>query len=1248
MRRSIIIGILVMLIVTVLPLTAGTPGTPATRTNSQYNLDFSSYPVGSYPANLSWVNFHNVDTNQYSTMSVIGSKYGNGLLESTQAYHNLSSAFLDIGMSSFSDFTLKITFTWSKNSNYAETGDNIILENNSRNLMQYKFGPYYNNSLYLTGKKNLELGAEPPISNLYTLQITGCEQNGAIYTGIAPGFNQTSHTPIMLKDSFYGLSKNYSILIGGGFSNLTIYNIYLENNVSGFNTTRAGQDEPYNETNLSSVYFPGLNSSLDAKPVVDWEDNSILYATKEMGPKIYSYNFYNNSQRVILDLGATQKLLATAGTSSDGYFLVGNDTGSVIYNYDYNSGFLESYSLNLSPNQGSRIYPVRDSIFIQSENGSVFVYNLTSRLLHSGFTFKQGTYPLQSWTQGTSLITQLYSNSTGKLSSFEVNPNGNLENISSTYLGEVDFLPSFSHAKTESLSSASSLELGVHTQFIFAMAGESFLPIVLGPNFSILDNAGTSFYIRNSSGVYIQERGYLNLTNINGNSQFLNFDQNLTKGLSVCNRTITIYSKSGEPFSPDNISMSIAVPDVLRGNASIAYSISSRVNYTVNATLGGRSLVLSGGYANFSTSGFSNGTYLFSMTATNIAGYSSTFEKTITVDNYHPIVTPYPANGSLVLSYSRIRFAISNISGEVHTNAIGSGGFSLNFSGDAFNITAPGSRGRFNLSLIVVDQFGLSYRFSFGFHVEALNISAYSTNIKPGAYLPIGNINLSWTGAAFASSYKVTIVSNNYGFSVNTLHNFTNLDLPSGFLVLYVNATGSSCNTVQLVNESFTVQDFDPSLSVRRTHGEYFSFYGDSPNSSLDLMARTNVTSRFWVNSTGPMTNDTVYSGNGTFFNFSINRNIGLFRENGLYNISVTAKEMSGRLSTYSFKISVNNSIPRLLANNSALYFNKSYAPLPIRLEPNATYWYVPSWNLLDNISLTTPFITLNNLSTTIVLGARTVWGNFNMTSLRLFYSNEHPGIYFNVSPGQLVWSKNITITYSITDPVNLSRVTLTINNRTESLGEAQNGTVQYTVDRDGTFNFTLAVSDLCGNTNTSETLEANSYYFPQIMDLKPHAAVFMGIVHLSSGLVGNNLESVNMTWSTGGKVIGEGSGLWTFVLPGSHTFVLKVQYHSVTVTKEQKVFTLGFLPELSAGIIIAIVILYRKYAGKPDSQVSRELVNGNLGKSRKEVYRIARKTGIRAVTLDETIKEMQKSDEVALLKDPDGTVYIMDPKNAN
>lgn len=1248
MRRLFIIGILVIIMATPFSPGSGKPLSPSTLSGSQRDLNFTSYNIGAYPANLSWINFHNVTQNQDTKILVENSGYGRGLLVSTYAYRSMSNSYLDMEMGLFPNFTIKITFTWAENNSYSQTGENIMVEQGSGNVLQYKFGSNYNNSLYLTGRNTDNLGPEPPALKLYTLQISGSEQNGAVYAGIISGFNQTAHTPVLLNHSYSCNDKNYSILFGGGFSNLTIFNIYLGSTVSGFNTVRNGQPENYRETNISSVNFSGLNQELFARPLVDWQDNTLLYATQKNGSQLYSYNFFNNTKTHIMSLGSSQKLISTAGTVYNGYFLIENSPGTILEIYNYTTGLLKHYDLNVELGESSRVYPSSNEVYLQSANGTLTLFNTTSAEVVAKWSINPDLYPVQSWAQGTSLMSEFYSNSTGVLSTIEVCQNGTMENLSSIQLGEVDLLPSFANGNSSGLASSSSLISGGHFVSFYALAGESNAPYVMDSNFTMAGNSGADFFVQNQSGVYVQEQGFLNLTNVKMNSQFISFNNNLTRGLSVYNSTITLYSTSNETFSPDNLSLSISLPNVLRNKVTLTYAVQSNVNYTMKATLGNVSLQPLDGLINISTARFDNGTYVFSFSATNIAGYSSTYEKTVSIDNYKPSIEAQPGNGSVLLSGSQITFGIDNITGVVYITISGPNNLSLRYSGYAFNVTTPGISGFFNLTIKIVDQFGLSYNYTYTFQIDLLNTSGYTTSIIPNSYLPYGDINLSWTRATFATGYNVTIGSNNYQSSLGTVDNFTRLNLGSGHFTLYVNATGSSGAWTQLVKEFFTVQEFNPSLTVNRTSGTYFSFYGNSPNDSLSIRARTNVTSRFWLNSTGPESSDTMYSGNGTYMNFTMNSGLGLFRSNGEFNITVAAMERSGRESTYHFMISVNNSVPALTEGNLTLYFNTSYAHLPVEFLSNTTYWYNSQGNLQNNTALSAPYLHLGNLTTNIILNAESRWGNWNRTYFRIIYSTESPEISFQVTPNQLVWSRNFTVAYRVNDPVNLSKVVLEVNNNTRLLSPTTNGKLNYSIGRDGTFNFTLEVSDLCGNRNISNTLDVRSSYFPEIMSIKPEISVFMGIAHFSAGLTGKNLESVNLSWSTGGKLVGSGGSLWIYILPGSHTYVLTLKYHSTTISREKKVFTLGFLPELAVFIASFAILLYRKYSGKPDSLMTRELISSNIGKSLREIRRIARKSGIRAGTVTETIEAMQKSNEVLLLKDPDGVAYLMDPKAAD
>ncbi len=1248
MRRVFIVGILVILLASSVQVSSGVLPALNPSIDSQHYLNFNSYSLGSYPSNLSWVNFSNVSKNIDTRISIENSIYGRGLTISNFAYRNLSDSYLRIGLGLFPDFTLKMTFTWNENNSLSQTGQKLFFQDSTGNLMYYKFGSNYNNSLYLGSNNTQLLGPEPQPFGLYTLQLSGSELNSNIYAGMASGFNQTSHMPVVFKDSYSSTAGNYSLLIGGGFANLTVYSIYLCSNVSGFNQLKSGNNINYRENNISSVYFSGINPGMFAKPLVDWKDNSIIYALKSTGGDVYSYNFYNNSNSTLFELGSSQFLISTAGTAFNGYFLIGNGTGSIIYIYNYTTGSTSKYKLNFDPGQESRIYSAGKQVFIQSENGSVYDYNTGTKELVANLSFNKYTYPVQSWATGTSFETDIYNNSTGMLSTEELSSNGTFKNVSNVNLSEVDLSPSFTHGDLSSLGSSFCLFSNDTFETFYGLSGGVVTPYIIGSNFSIADWSYKYTFLQNKSGIYLLENGFINLTSVNTDSQFLAFNPNLTEGLSISNATITLYSVNNETFSHDNISIDISVPDVIRGNISLNYRVQSRVSYTVSVTLGNTSLPHSNNTLGINTVMFGNGTYTFSITASNIAGYFAAFTKPVAIDNYRPFVASDPANNSLLLSGSQIGFEISKITGIVHTTVQEPGNFTLEYSGYTFNVSTPSESGFFNITVELVDRFGLSYNFTFSYMIDVPNLSGYSTNIVPGSYLRDGDLNLSWMQVSFASTYNVTLTSGNFKSSIVTIGNFTRLELSSGHYTLFLNATTSSGNTKELVEETFSVQDFNPSLTVNRTVGNYFSFLGDSPNNSLCIKASTNVSSRLWVNTTGPQGSETLYNGNGTYLNFTISRSSAISRIDGLYNFSVVAMERSGRVSSRNFTISINNSIPHLLPINTTLYYNTSNAELPIVFESNTSYWYSALGANQSNISISQPFLKLQNLSTEITLNARDLWGNYNESPLRIIYSERNPSILFNATPLRLLWSRNLTITYRIADPVPLSAVKLLVNNVTVHLGNASSGIVNYKVNQDGPFNLTIEAMDLCGNSNISMTLAAKSSYYPHITAFVPEVSIFLGFAHFNSRLTGKDLETVNITWSENGKEIGSGNSFWALVLPGSHMYVVTLHYHSTTIYREKRIFTLGFAPELAASLAVIVALLYRKYSGITDDVLSREIVLENLGMKRKEIYRMARKAGVRIGTLTDTIAAMQKADEVLLLRDPDGVVYLMDPKAAN
>lgn len=1243
MRKIVIISILVILMINIVPVSTGEVSTSGTSSGYVHNLNFNSYKIGSYPDNLSWVNFHNVSAQQSTEISVQNSSFGRGLLVSTTAYHNGSDSYLDTGMKFDQNFTVKITFSWSTNNSLSQTGDNILFDNGAKKILQYQFGSYYNYDLYLSTNKTFKLGGQPSTSELYTLQISGSRQTGDVFTSLVSGYNKTSHTPILLKNNFAVNNYNYSFLFGGAFSRLTIYNIYVNNSINGFTTFKTGSSRNFNVTNISSVYFSGLNSRLFAKPLVDWRDNSIIYATKQTGAEVYSYNFYNNTQRDLLSLKSSQELISTAGTTYNGYLLIEDGTSLLIEAYNYTTGLISNYHLNDSVGLNAKLYISQNTVFIQSTNGTLWIFNTSTGSATTVYSHIDGFIPVHSWIFDHSFITEFYNNTTGNLTVFEVSQNGKRTELATDYLGEVDYEPSFVIDASSLLSSSSSYLLG-NTHTHYQLMGDTYLPYVTDSNFSVINGTGSNVFVGNSNNIDLFYNGSLEPTNVNTNSQFVSFDSNVSRGLSVTNNTITLYSKSNDLYSPDNISIESSVPGILRGNVSIHYTVRSKVNYSISAKLGNKSLNADNDSIYFPSTNFGNGTYVFFLKATNIAGYTSIFRKTVYVDNYKPVVRTNPNNGSLLFSGSQIEFTISSISGSTYTTVTEQPNVTLVFSGYSFIVTVPEYTGRVNFTLKIVDQFGLSHNFNYSFHIENFNNTGYTSDIIPGAYLPNGSINLTWTGVQFASYYNITLIRNGERENIRSSENLTQLDLLSGLYFLDINATTSSHTNVVLVEETFTVQSFNPSLTVNRTSGEYFSFYGNSPNQTLEIMARANVTSRFWLNATYENQSHTFYNGNGTYINYTIEKALGLFEHNGLYNVSITAQEKSGRTTSFPFIISVNNSIPSLIHNNETLYFNSSLEHLPLVFQSNTTYWYNLNGDAGNNITLNSPHISLESKSNSILLHALNKWGNYNQTLIHIIYSGEKPVISLTVSPHTLIWSRNFTVSYNVTDPVKLSKVVLMINNQGNPLRNNTTGTFNYTVSGDGNFSFSLMVSDESGNNNISKVVNVTSYYFPEIKSINPNVKTFLGIAYLSAGIQGKDLQSVNITWNSGGNLIGKGINLWTFAMPGTHVYTLTLHYHSRKVTVARSVFTLGFIPELLAGFVISALILYRKYSGRTDIGLSKDLIKTNLGKSKSEIYRIGKKSGLRRSTISETMGNMQKSKEIVLMKDPDGIIYLMDP----
>lgn len=1243
MKLIYIIGIILILTFPSISTGYSSAQTSAPASSSmEYN--FSSLIPGSFPANMSWIGFSVLNSSASSSVQVSNANAGTGLTVSTVNYGNSNDTYLDIRIDSGYGFNLKLTFSWNYNNSVFYTGDNLILENRNQTMLHYQLGPDYGNNLYLNANTSVNLGAEPNPFNAYTLDIAGNQSSGSIYTNVLQGWNESMHVPYVIsaKNPYSGSGLN--ILIGGASSNLTLYNLYLGNGTLDFAVPVASIETGLSSTNFTAPSGLTVDSNSSFLPVADWIDNSLLFWSKTSPGSIEAYNFYNQSVYTLFSFPNGSEGLVSAGDNNAAFFLIRENSGNVLYEYNFTTGSVASNCLNSNTSGRAWMIPDGNSVYILYSNGSVTLMNSNESWQVSTWNATTSLgLPVSGGISANNLLVSFFNSTTGNISVLSYGVSGKhviVEQYSTRIFGSVEPAISTTHPEPFSL-----LEFNESTGTVISAMNyvNSTTTQIVTSNTQYIASSGNLIPYRIGNTVHLSSSNSDLLTNINPNSSFISFSENGSIGLSLQNRTLTVFHKSPSPYSGENITLALQPAGRVTGNVSIKYEVNSAVNYSIRASVGNLSIQPSGGYLNFTTSYLSNGTQELVVDVTDIAGYSASVVENITVDNYVASVAVNPIPGSKILVDSRMNIFISGLSGPITSVATFSGYGGGVFTGSEFNITAPSVSGNTTLFLNITDQYGRTLLYAFGYSVVSDNTSGFKTDISPDSYLKSGNLNLSWTGLSYVDFYSILITSYNHTFTYNESDNFTEIQIPSGNYGMAISAYFKNGTDSVMYTENFTVQTFNPELLVKKTQGYYFSFFGDSRNSTLSITADSNVSAVLWINVSRDSQFLITSKGRGNSLNLNLTSAYQQLSLNGIYVVNITAREMSGRENNTSFDFSVNKSVPNVPIQATTLYYNNSSATLPVYFEPDLKYSYTEG-NSSSPIILdpSYPTINLTSLYTNVTVTSADPWGNYNSSSVELVYSQVLPVISIATNGRNFVWSKVVTVSYSVKDPVKLVSVSLYANNVSINETKLSDGSLRFTLQGDGTYNISIEALDICGNINTSRQIKVNSSYYPEISSVTTDISLFMGVAHITSVINGTELGSVNVSWEINSKVVSNQSTFWYLLLPGSYNISLVLTYHGKSVLVSRNESTFGFVPETAFLAAIAIFLFRRNYFGSKDENRIKEFITGRTGLSRNSLIAQSRKAGLSRHKLIKTLDKMVSEGELTLNRDPDGNLFVM------
>ncbi|MEM0157597.1 MAG: hypothetical protein QXN26_06000, partial [Thermoplasmataceae archaeon] len=137
-KAIIVIILLLPIMVFVSSVSFGSQISPPVTGPGYYN--FTSVPIGHYPANSSWIDFSNTTLNTESDMITGKAAPVSGFNINTSAPVSNPEYFY-ANMNSTANESIKITYSWSDRDNMLTTIDNIEMRQGGRNIFRYFFGP---------------------------------------------------------------------------------------------------------------------------------------------------------------------------------------------------------------------------------------------------------------------------------------------------------------------------------------------------------------------------------------------------------------------------------------------------------------------------------------------------------------------------------------------------------------------------------------------------------------------------------------------------------------------------------------------------------------------------------------------------------------------------------------------------------------------------------------------------------------------------------------------------------------------------------------------------------------------------------------------------------------------------------------------------------------------------------------------------------------------------------------------------
>ena len=1237
---SVLIGIFLV----TMPAALGSLQDPAMASVSQdHNFyDFSSLPAGTIPTGNSWINFKTVNATSQFSYSINSTAYGNAL--HIISCSNSIESYLDMQINYSMPVSVSFYFMWNDSSPRLNRFNHILFMESSTSIFEYSFGVRNNvlSSIFNTSTGSTVSAFVPEHNDLYRANVSFDPSIDEMSFGIRNENTGNTSFPMFFNWVPPAKNNNLSILFGGLFPAIYIYNITAENSPQATlpENTAGHLDYISNSSTISSVNMPYEGN--ETHSFLDVPLNSVIYVVEN--GSIAGYNYFDHRSYIISGYtdGSFQNIETLQSKFS--YEVLWFKTGSLlIRNVDTMTLAVRNETFNGNFSGFSSLISCNNTILY---NSSGYIYSINSSdpgSLFSAHVLPRG-YSILSASQGPRSL-YLSSSNGKKIVGYRVAlPSLSTSETGESYIGNywVGFRPvSYVDENSGAMSIISPNGFGINGDLLTPSGHTYYIP----EGFSVLGSGSSSTILSNGTASFMIIGNSTYGTNIElpSVSMSIYFASNGSLGVDMTGATITVYHIDEDYFSDyhDRINSVTTYK-----NEGFMFNVTSVLPYTITSFLGNKTFfTVDTDFLAFNLTNTSSGNKVLESVIHNAAGYNSYFNYSFVIDNGIPEVDITPSAGSYVPQNTTFNVSITdpvpidyvNVTALNRTLTYYSSNFAI--SPNLYSFT-----GDLNITLFIMDDLGHNFTRYFLFSVMNENVNGFSWNLNSNNYLSSGNLSLKWVPVANISRYSI-IFGGDLNETFTTSSAELNMTLANGNYSVAMSGQLLDGTITMLGRSNITVITYKPQIAIKTENETYYSFHGNSLNSTFHMTVRSNITSEIALEGILPNGTDFLSIHGNSCIHVAIGSSFPYY-SNGIYRFIITSESLSGTSNSTVFYINVNNTVPILPAFNNVTYTNRSSIELPFNVSEGLDYTANTTHNGITvgsrNISENTLKLSAGQGLYSINLTVFSRSGNHASSLMVVDYYFDLPVISMQIYNQDLVDDNFTILHYEVNDSAPLKNLTLHENNISEELpAGSSSGTLRVDFSHNGNYSFYLTALDLCGNLNSSNPENVSVKYYDSITGSDIRISIVGNSAHLESVELGNYSENLQFAWYLNGRYEGNSSTVNLNLPYGYSNITLKVYYNGKTLEVNRRILTLGWIPEIAALAGLAGTFSIRTYRIRRKLKAGMDLVLDNKGKSVKEVVIAGKKTGIPGSTVKKAATKLANEGKISFDRDLDNNLYI-------